>query len=120
MEKVVWCRSICITADRLTEENVHLFELEDDVNLRPHETVFFVARTATPLTQTVFKHHRLHRTSKLYYLGLEVTNAGTKILRRRKHTLLKKLLRSDAMKIKAHVISTKDLHRAEIKTLDNL
>jgi hypothetical protein len=49
-----------------------------------------------------------------------VTNTGTKIRHQNKHTLLKKLLRNNAIKTKLHVIAAKDLHRAETKTLDNL
>jgi hypothetical protein len=120
MNRVVWCRSICLTAISITEANLHLFELEDDTVLRPNESVLIVPRDSTPLTQTVLKRHHLRCTSKLFYLGLEVTNTGTKIRHQNKHTLLKKLLRNDTVKTKLHVIAAKDLHRAETKTLDNL
>lgn len=116
MNRVTFCRSISLTADNVTETNLHNFEFESNGVINPNEVVFVVSRNSAPMTQTVFKHH-LRLTSKLFYLGLKINNSSHQTLEYKKHTLLKNLLRHRAVKISCHVITAKDLHRAEIKTI---
>jgi hypothetical protein len=114
---VLFVRSICLTAHHLTENNAHLFELETAVHLRPHETLLMVSRNASPATQTVFRHHHLRRSSKLFYLGLSVTNSHHVPVHAKANTLVRKLLRRYAVEVSLHVLTARDLLRAEIATV---
>ena len=116
MKRVIYCRSLCLTAQHISETNVHLFELEDDLVLHPNDTVMAFSRNAAPYSQSVYKYHDLCPTSKMFNIGLNVMNKSSKIITLKKNTLLKKLVHMPGMKYTCHVTNIKDICRAETDT----
>jgi len=113
MKRIIFCRSLCLTAEHISESNVHLFELEEQLVLHPNDTIMAISRNAAPLSQSVYKHHDLRPTSKLFCIGLNIMNQSNKIVTLKKNTLLKKLVQMQGMKYSLHVANIKDICHAE-------
>lgn len=78
MRRVLFCRSICLTAEHITSHNHHLFEFEHEYTLKPQDMILLISRNASPIAQTVYKHHHFKPTNKLFHVGINIFNNSDK------------------------------------------
>lgn len=116
MRRVVFCRSLCLTAAHMTDTNHRQFHFEDACVFRPQEVWLIVSRNTNPMVQTIYKNHHTRPTNKLFHVGINVRNTSGKIIKVGKNTLLSSLLHRVKIKTSLTVVTAKDLLRAEIDT----
>jgi hypothetical protein len=116
MRRVVFCRSLCLTAEHLTTTNHRQFEIEDDCFFRPQEVWLIVSRNTNPMAQTIYKNHHTRPTNKLFHIGIHVKNNSGKTIKIGKNTLLSTLMQRVRIEKSFTVVTAKDLLRAEIDT----
>jgi hypothetical protein len=110
---VLFCRSICLTAEHITSSNHHLFEFEHEYTLKPKNMILLISRNATPMIQTVYKHQKFNPTNKLFHVGLNIFNNSDKVIKIKKNLRLNVLLRQPHVNYSLHITTYKDICKAE-------
>ena len=113
MRRVLFCRSICLTAEHITSHNHHLFEFEHEYTLKPQDMILLISRNASPIAQTVYKHHHFKPTNKLFHVGINIFNNSDKTIKIKKNSRLNTLLRQPHIKYSLHMTAYKDICKAE-------